>query len=171
MLIRRRFPTVTIRRSRGATMIEVLVSFLILTAGLLGVAGLQARIQTAEIEAYQRAQAVVLLQDMVDRVNANRKNAADYVTASALGTGSTLDCSAPATIAAKDLCEWDAALAGAAETTGGGASKLGAMNEGRGCISNPVTTMPREIVVSVVWQGIAPTVVPGATKCGADEAA
>ena len=48
---------------------------------MLGAASLQFRMQTAELEAYQRTQAIVLLQDMVARINANRKSAADYVTA------------------------------------------------------------------------------------------
>lgn len=156
---------------RGVTMIEVLVALLILTVGLLGVAGMQARMQTAEVEAFQRAQAVVLLQDMVDRINANRKNAASYATGSVvLGTSTTLDCSAPGTdIALKDKCAWSDALTGAAETKG--SSKLGAMNEARGCITVPVATMPREVVVAVVWQGIVPTVAAGATTCGSGVAA
>lgn len=156
---------------RGVTMIEVLVALLILTVGLLGVAGLQARMQTAEVEAFQRAQAVVLLQDMVDRINANRRNAASYATGSVvLGTSTTLDCSAPGTdIALKDKCAWSDALTGAAETKG--SSKLGAMNEARGCITVPVATMPREVVVAVVWQGIVPTVAAGGTTCGSGVAA
>jgi len=159
--------------SRGVTMIEVLVALLILTVGLLGVAGLQARMQAAEIEAFQRAQAIVLMQDMVDRINANRRNTAAYVTGDPLGVGSTLDCSAPATIAAKDMCEWSDALAGTAEskTVGGVTTNLGAMNEARGCITNPVTAMPREVVVAVVWQGIVPTVAPTVTACGSGVAA
>jgi type IV pilus assembly protein PilV len=157
----------SLRRSRGATMIEVLVSLLILTVGLLGVAGLQARMQTAEVEALQRAQAIVLLQDMVDRVSANRKNTASYVTTDPLGVGSTLDCSAPATIAEKDMCEWSDALLGSeTKTVGSVTTRLGAMNEARGCITNPVTTMPREVVIAVVWQGLVPTVAPTATTCG-----
>ena len=172
--MRRTFPSTPAKRLRGVTMIEVLVSLLILTTGLLGVAGLQARMQTVEIEAFQRAQAIVLLQDMVDRINVNRRNAVDYVTGDPLGIGSTLDCTAPGTnIALKDQCEWSSALTGAGETktVGGVVSALGAMNEARGCITNPVATMPRELVVSVVWQGIVPTVVPTATNCGSGVAA
>ncbi len=159
------------RRSRGVTMIEVLVSLLLLTVGLLGVAGLQARMQIAGIEAFQRAQAIVLLQDMVDRINANRTKAADYATGSnPLGTGNT-GCSGTS-VAAKDMCEWDTALKGATETktTGSATIRIGAMSEARGCITVPVAAMPREVVVAVVWQGIAATVVPTATDCGQDVA-
>ena len=54
----------------GATMIEVLITIVILAFGLLGLVGLQAKVQLAEVESYQRAQAVVLLNDMADRLNA-----------------------------------------------------------------------------------------------------
>ena len=53
-------------------MIEVLVSLLIIVLGLLGLAGLQVRIQQSEFESYQRAQALVLLQDMVERIHQQR---------------------------------------------------------------------------------------------------
>jgi type IV pilus assembly protein PilV len=158
---RRRAPA---RASRGVTMIEVLVSIVILTIGLLGVAGLQFQMQSAERESYQRTQAIVLLQDMVARVNANRRNAADYATAALLGTSSTIDCSAPITLAEQDQCQWHAALLGASESSGG--TQLGAMTGARGCISNPVAVMPRQLVVAVAWQGLSPTVAPAATDCG-----
>jgi type IV pilus assembly protein PilV len=152
------------RSSRGVSMLEVLIAIGLLTVGLLGVAQLQFQMQTAELEAYQRTQAIVLLQDMVDRINANRKNAAAYATAAPLGTASTVDCSAPATLAQRDQCDWHAALLGSNETRGG--VQLGAMNGARGCVSNPVTTMPRQVIVAVAWQGVSPTAAPGATTCG-----
>jgi type IV pilus assembly protein PilV len=153
------------QRMRGVSMLEVLVAIFILTIGLLGVAGIQSQMQTAQVEAYQRAQAVVLLQEMVDRINANRKNAASYVVAD-LGLA-TMDCSTETTVAGKDKCEWNNALFGAAETKSG--VTYGAMNGARGCITNPVATMPREMVVAVVWQGMRSTVAPAATTCGQDE--
>ncbi len=155
----------SLRRCSGVTMLEVLVAIFILTVGLLGTAGLQSKMQTAEIEAYQRAQAIVLLQDMVDRVNANRKNADDYVTVvgTPLGTAE-MDCTALTSPADKDKCEWNNALFGASETKG--TVTLGAMNTARGCITNPVTAMPREVEVAVAWQGMGPTFAPGATTCG-----
>src|SRR5207237_9309263 len=73
----------------GATMIEVLITIVILAFGLLGLVGLQAKVQLADFESYQRAQAVVLLSDMVDRINANPCTADNYVSASVFGTGFT----------------------------------------------------------------------------------
>jgi len=154
------------RRMQGVTMIEVLVAIFILTIGLLGTASMQSQMQLTQVEAYQRAQAIVLLQDMVDRVNANRLNVAAYVTTSPLGT-SAQDCSALTAVPDRDKCEWNNALFGAAELKG--TQTLGAMTGARACITNPVTTMPREVVVAVAWQGLRPTVVPGGTDCGQDE--
>ena len=71
--------------NKGFSMVEVLVTIVILTIGLLGLAGLQGRASTAQMESYQRSQALILLADMADRINANRSNAAAYV--SAQGTG------------------------------------------------------------------------------------
>jgi len=152
-------------RSRGFTMMEVLITIVILTVGLLGVAGLQARMQLAEVESYHRSHAIVLLQDMVDRVAANRRNAMNYVTATPLGTGNAVQSCIGLTGSAYDLCEWNNALLGASETSSGG-QEVGAMIGARGCISNVSATMPREFTVAVVWQGVAPTAAPTATTCG-----
>jgi len=157
---------------RGVTMLEVLITLVILAFGLLGIAGLQGRMQVAEVEAYQRTQAIVLLQEMVDRIKANPKNSMSYVPA-ALGTttkgtgNASQNCAAlvTPTQADIDLCEWNNALLGAAEKSGG--QSLGVMIGARGCVTNTVATMPREFLVSVVWQGLAPTVSPDtATTCG-----
>src|ERR1041384_5537943 len=74
----------------GTTMIEVLITVVILAIGLLGVAGMQTRLQLTDMESYQRAQAVLLLEDMANRVAVNRANAAACVTGgTALGAGMT----------------------------------------------------------------------------------
>lgn len=150
-------------KQRGVTLIEVLVTIVIVTIGLLGLAGLQARIQAADLESYQRVQALILMQDMVDRLKANRNQAVSYVTAS-VGTGSALGVCGPMTGYQRDLCEWSNTLLGASESSGGTA--LGAMIGARGCISNPVAVMPYQFVVSVAWQGLTPTAVPTVSTCG-----
>jgi type IV pilus assembly protein PilV len=150
---------------RGATLIEVLVTIVILTFGLLGVAALQVRMRLAQAESYHRSHAVLLLQDMVDRISANRNNALNYVTTAALGTGNTVqDCNGLIG-AARDHCEWNNALLGMAESTASG-QQAGGMIDARGCITNVVATMPREFLVAVTWQGLSPTVAPTSTTCG-----
>ena len=74
---------------RGTSMIEVLVTLVIVAIGLLGLAGLQSRLQISEMESYQRAQALILLNDMASRLAANRANAASYITPGPLGAGMT----------------------------------------------------------------------------------
>ena len=159
------------RRFAGFTMIEVLVTLVILLLGLLGLVGLQSRAQVGETESYQRAQALVLLRDMADRISANRSNAASYVFAvsAPLGSASTKNCSAPASLADKDLCQWDQALKGAAEASGTcnlttGANCVGAMLGARGCVTSPAAN---QYLIQVVWQGMAKSAAPpSSVACG-----
>lgn len=156
----------------GSTLIEVLVTIVILSIGLLGLAGLQGQILFSELESYQRAQAVLLMNDMVDRITTNRAAAATYVTASTIGTGDTqpADCSAQAIGVVRDICEWSNELKGAAEVKAG--SKIGGMEGARGCITqvtaaNPAAGVcqPGVYLVTVVWQGTNKTNAPS-VSCG-----
>ena len=149
---------------RGVTMIEVLITIVISAFALLGIAGLQARMHVAEMEASQRAQATVLLRHITDRINANRKSAMSYVTATPVGTDNGLQDCAGLAAAARDLCEWNNLLAGAAETYAG--QSMGAMIGARGCVINTDPVMPRKFTVAVVWQGLTPSVAPASTDCG-----
>ena len=150
----------------GFSMIEVLITIVILMIGLLGLAGLQTKALTAQMESYQRSQALILLKDMADRIDANRKNAASYVTT--VGTGAACPA-AGATIASADLNQWCNALLGAAEVQG--AAKVGAMIGARGCITQtvaPATGVPAQYLVAVAWQGLNSTVAPAIT-CGQNQ--
>ena len=169
----------TLRLQRGATMIEVLITIVILAFGLLGLVGLQAQVQLADVESYQRAQAVVLLSDMVDRINANTGTADNYVSASVFGTGLTDASPCPTAVGpARDQCEWSVALKGAAEKQG--SINLGAMSGARGCIERlqPPNTgagicTPGIYLVTVAWQGLNKTAAPsnacGQNSYGAEE--
>lgn len=167
----------------GFAMVEVLVVLVILLIGLLGLAGLQSRAQTLETESYQRIQALILVRDMADRIQANRVNAASYVTGttspSSIGQGSNKDCSAPATPANVDLCQWDSALKGAAEASGAcnvttGVNCIGAMIGAQGCVTDvtPVTVpaSPPRYLIQVAWQGLASSAAPPtALGCGSGQ--
>jgi type IV pilus assembly protein PilV len=151
----------------GALLIEVLVSIVICAFGLLGFAALQARATASEFESYQRSQALVLIADMTNRLNANRASAGDYVTAGLIGSGTDLDNCAGLAGAALDLCEWGNLIRGSAETRG--ANRIGSMVSARGCITRAAGTSDR-YVVSVVWQGTVPTGAPS-NDCGQGDAA
>ena len=108
----------------GYILLEVLVTIVILVFGLLGLAGFQLRATAAENEAYQRVQALILVQDMVDRIYANRVQAAAYVAyAQPLGTGDSEPAPAACKVIvarlARDMCEWSNGLKGAAEEADG----------------------------------------------------
>jgi type IV pilus assembly protein PilV len=152
---------------RGTSLVEVLVTLVILAIGLLGAAGLQARLQLADMEAYQRAQALVLLDDIASRMATNRGNAAAYVTAAGpLGTGAAcpVPTATPPTLQQTDSSQWCNALLGALEVAG--ASKVGAALGARGCVAQ---VAPNEYLVTVAWQGLTPVAAPPAkVTCGAN---
>ena len=148
------------RRDAGYVMLEVLVTIVILVFGLLGLAGFQMRTTVAEQEAYQRVQALILVQDMVERMYANRVNAATYVQDAVGSTGTKRDDCADLTGKDKDVCEWHNLLIGASENLGG--STVGTLLGGQGCITAGATN---EYIVTVAWQGLTRTVAPG-VACG-----
>ncbi len=152
------------RRQGGISLIEVLIAMVILSIGLLGLVGLQGRLHVTQVETYQRAQALILLQDMANRIALNRNNAASYVTAGSLGVGAA--CPVPnSTRVERDRREWCEALQGAAETLG--AAQVGAMVGGRGCVE---AIAADEYLVTVAWQGLAPiSAPPDSVTCGAGE--
>lgn len=151
-------------------MIEVLVTIVILAFGLLGLAGLQSRLQVSEMEAYQRAQALILLNDMVSRIATNRGNAINYVTDATDPLGAGMTCpTATNSRHEVDMREWCLALQGAAEsmTSGGSTTSVGAMVGGRGCVEELGNG---EYRVTVAWQGLAPiSAPPSAIACGQND--
>jgi len=160
---------VNINRQRGFLLIEVLVALLITTIGLLGLAKLQATAQQAEIESYQRSQALVLVNEVVEHINANRyaANCFAFTTSAASGTPylgadgpdhddpvCTSGTNPAAAVSAMTL--WDQLLKGAAESSGG--AQIGAMVGARGCVSFDAAS--NTYTVAVAWQGITDTVTP-----------
>jgi type IV pilus assembly protein PilV len=65
----------TLRAQSGATLIEILVSVLILSFGLLGMAALQTRALQGNQSSVQRSQAIMLSQYMMDAMRVDRENA------------------------------------------------------------------------------------------------
>jgi type IV pilus assembly protein PilV len=163
------------RTQKGFSLIEVLVTIVILAFGLLGVAGLQARTSITEMESFQRSQALLLVNDMAARLEARAGTSGPNYVAT-VGTGDTqpADCSGEPVGAGKDLCEWSNLLKGAGEVTTKGSS-VGTMIGARGCITqiqaaNPAAGVctPGIYEVSVAWQGLINTAVP-ANGCGAGQ--
>jgi type IV pilus assembly protein PilV len=157
----------------GFTLIEVLITIVVVAIGLLGLAGLQVTSLNNQLESYQRAQALLLLEDMSNRirVNAVAAKAGAYTDGDQYGLLTEEDCSAEATTAERDLCDWNIALAGTGvmldtEVVG---SVLGA----RGCIDDITTTAGSSdgetvIRLTIAWQGMAKTAAPSSV-CGLNQ--
>jgi type IV pilus assembly protein PilV len=161
-------------RQRGFNLLEILMTLFVITVGLLGLVGIQVFAQRAEQESYQRAQAIVLMSDIVDRINTNRKGAVCYrITASTgtpyLGTEDSdkydpgsFACPALATMpeaverAELDVNQIDALVLGSAEQISGTA--VGAMLGARACIGFDTNT--QAYTVAVAWQGMSRTFSP-----------
>lgn len=111
----------TAKRSRGFTMLEVLIAILVTSIGLLGVAGMQAFALKNTHSASLRLTASMLATDMIDRMHANKSGSrygwydkpslAAYTTpvASCL---TTAGCTAQE-LANNDLNEWSQRVAAA----------------------------------------------------------
>jgi type IV pilus assembly protein PilV len=98
-LIHRRF-------EQGFTLVETLVALVVLSVGLLGIAGLQITSLKANKGSATRTQAVYLAYDIIDRMRANPQAAiqGDYdIAAGATPTGGT--------VAGDDLVAWQQNIA------------------------------------------------------------
>lgn len=101
----------------GFSLIEVLIALVVLSVGLLGLAGLQATSLRNNQSAYLRSQATQLAYDMADRIRANQsdnKNLANstYVTILPVNAVIQSDCASVGTsctaevMAQNDLYQW-----------------------------------------------------------------
>lgn len=100
------------RRQRGITMVESLVALVVLSVGMLGIAGLYISSLKAERSALVRTQAVALATDLSDRIRANRDGLGNYATAGYGTKGPQIntacvggDCT-PDALAQDDLGRW-----------------------------------------------------------------
>jgi type IV pilus assembly protein PilV len=171
------------RDTRGFTLVEVLVTMVIICFGMLGLAGLILKGHQASSEAYQRNQALILANDIAEKMRANRLpsgqiNSSVYkvLPAAALGAAyipiaPASDCSitncTQAQIATYDLNTWNNLLFGEQETsTTASQANVGGLANARGCIEPSGAN--GQVVVSVAWEGIQSTAAPAptASTCG-----
>lgn len=156
-----------LKHARGLSLIEVLITLTILLIGLLGLAGLIIQGHRASYEAYQRHQALMLANDIAERIKANQGvmpgadnlTIADRYVAAApvddplgdpaatgmwvdLQNGSLTDCGAAVCnreqLADYDLALWEGLLLGVAERRAGTDASIGGIQQARGCIEGPL---------------------------------
>jgi type IV pilus assembly protein PilV len=140
--------------TRGFTVIEVLVTLVILMFGLMGIAGLMAKGQRAAFEAFQRQTALTYAVSIAERIRSNRLQAPAYAGAAPLATPSgrgtqyqdyldhnVTDCGSTncsqAALATYDISMWDGLLSGFTEqqaAAAAGTGNVGGIIRARGCI-------------------------------------
>lgn len=118
-------------RQKGFTLLEVLVAMLVLSIGLLGLAGLMASSLRNNHSAYYRSQATWLAYDVIDRMRTNRPNAADYI----VGIGGA---SAAGGLAGADVTDWKAMVANS-------------LPEGDGSVAVVAAGEARTVTVVIQW--------------------
>jgi type IV pilus assembly protein PilV len=142
-------------REKGFSLLEVLITLLIVSVGLLGLAGLHARSLVAESESHAKGQALALLQDIAQRLESNPTGTQNLITTntSLANIGNGYTCIVDARLET-DLCEWDAALKATKSVPGA-----------IGCVQ--AIAASSEILLSVAWQGRDSGFAPSAAQsCG-----
>ena len=132
-------------RQKGFTLLEVLVAMLVLSIGLLGLAGLMASSLRNNHSAYYRTQATWLAYDVIDRMRTNRPNVADYIVG--IGAGSPAGG-----LAGVDVTDWKAMVANS-------------LPEGDGSVTFSPTNAD-EVTVVIQWNDAR-----GTHALGADDTA
>ncbi len=134
-------------KQKGATLLEVLVAVLVLSIGLLGIAGLQVISMKYTSSAYQRAQATQLAYDVIDRMRTNRDEAEKYGSGYVVALGGSYSVSTtceaascnPTAMATYDIANWKVALAAT-------------LPSGDGSVS--VNTATKMVTVNIRWDDV-----------------
>ncbi len=135
-------PIVARDTMHGFSLIEALVSLIVISVGMIGIAALYGQGLGASRTALYRTQAVNLVADMADRIRANRAAGTAYEGAGQdrdCDPGDNRDCPS-ADMAAHDLWLWKGQVA--AQLPGGA-----------GTVSVDTTTPPT-YTISVSWQEV-----------------
>lgn len=99
------------RHQQGLSLLEVLVAIVILSLGLLGMAGLQAAGLRTSQGSFYRAQAAQYADDMAERMRANLGEAQGYSLALSDTTATTNSvCNSTTRVCYRDRAEWLARL-------------------------------------------------------------
>lgn len=132
----------------GFTLLEVLVALLVLSLGLLGLAGLQTMSLKFNAQSYQRTQATMLIDSMIDRMRANPdavnsgvyNNVPHGATAATYSFSATCpqQCADADDLAKYDIHQWLAAI-----------TAPGVLTNGKGAISFDGT---RHTVTITWWE-------------------
>lgn len=169
----------------GMSMIEVLISMVITSVGILGLAKLEISSKQNNFQSVERITAAYLAKDMISRMRANPTGLIYYVTntgTNTLGRGSIsteptptcADSANPCTQAQlgnRDLWLWEKAMDGKSEMllNNSGVSDdvaTGGLVTPTACISGPADGSAGIYTVAIVWRGGVALSNPTLNTCG-----
>lgn len=88
-------------------MVEILVTVIVFSIGLLGIIGMQATGLRNNTTAYNRSQATILAYDLADRARANPLGAASYNYTSSLPTATVAACQTTSGCSNSQMAQYD----------------------------------------------------------------
>ncbi len=152
-------------RQAGFSLIEVLITMIVLSIGLLGIAGMQASGLRNNHAAYTKTQATNLAMDMAERIRANPQGQAEYIGFSSDNAPSeSPDCISagctPAQLATHDKFEWSQPL---------NADTKPVLPSGKGLVTQDVD----QFIVTILWREVAydGMDINGDNNCGIEDLA
>jgi len=162
-------------RQRGMSVIEVLITLVVFSLGVLSVAMLQGVASRANYEAVQRTTAANVANDLLERMRANPTALELYMPAGALGggslgaepapnCGSLANTCSPDELALHDLWQWEQILDGVAEADGQNAT--GGLLSPNACITGPIGGGQGTYTVAIAWRGQSALSNPAVNDCG-----
>lgn len=141
-----------IQNEAGFSLIEVLVTVLIISIGLLSIAALQINAKKAMYDSVQRTFASEMIQELADRMRANSDELESYLEGAA----------APSTQVSGDLTEWRNMLSGGAEV-----GDTGGLMSPTACVTSAVSSSAAGIyTISIAWRGVGKLTNSGLNDCG-----
>lgn len=163
-------------RQLGFTLVEVLVTVLVFSVGVLGVTGLNTVSKRAGYESVQRSTAAELAYTLLEEMRANSGGMGTYLAAGTLGGGTIgaeplprcddplVPCSADQ-FAAHSLWALEQVLDSGMETVGGRGT--GGLVSPSACIAGPPAGGAGDYTVTIAWRGVTELSDPGLNACGA----
>lgn len=168
-------PRLNTSRRAGFTIVEVLISMVIVSLALLSSIAMQTLSKRSNFDAAQRTTAAHLAGSLLERMRNNPDALLTYITAGDLGDGSlgllpptdctlaAADCTADQ-LAGYDLWEWEQLIDGRFEMDAGRA--VGGLLNPTACIRGPGFGGNGVYVVAIAWRGMANIGNPVLDNCG-----